>query len=70
MKPIINEIFVSMHIIGKILEGSHNYINIQRNNVQIGAQDNLFNHIEMDAKWNKNVKIHMDGKNKSTILTI
>lgn len=56
------------HIIGKILEESHNNFLILTNNVLSGNHEHLFRSMEMVVKTNFSVHLVTVGKNKSIIL--
>lgn len=53
---------VFMHIIGKILGGSHSCIIILKSNVVTGDLKSILAVTEMDAKMNTDVIILMDGR--------
>lgn len=67
MKLIIREIFACMHIIGRILDAGHSYINIAKNSVQIGDQGPLFHHIKMAVVMSTSVVTLMVGRSRNII---
>lgn len=67
MKQIIKEMYVFMHIIGRILEENLIFIFTARSNAQIGEADSSLILIRMVVHMNINVLAAMVGKNKNTI---
>ena len=66
----MRETFVSMLIIGKILEESHIYMNMKESNALNGKLKTLFKHMQMGVNMNIDVNTLMDGKNRNIILLI
>lgn len=70
MKPSISVINVSMHIIGKILEGNLSCTITLRSSAVTGDLKNTLLAIGMAVKTNTNAIILMDGRNLSITLKI
>ena len=64
----MKEMFVYMHITGKITGENHQYFPIQKKCATIGGQRILSLPTRMDAIWSIDVIIATDGKNKNSIL--
>lgn len=65
----MREMYVSMHIIGKIIEENLLSLLIQKRCVKTGTQKILLLLTKMDATWSTDVNLVTDGKNKNSILT-